>query len=236
MKAIAMLIISKPKSIVIHQPDRSMSCRRGTPNNTTSASAIPGGLFPNVTTTAKNKTTTTSSSQYVARFIRPWRREFIFASEPELVIGWLFAEFGRAFPVRHAVEQSIHKGRLFAAEEDVRDVEIFIDHDLCRHVRARHQFVNSGTKNRAQDRVDALQLPVFGQVLRNGAIDFHLMMRHTAHEIGEELRIRLAGAGFGLAKAMVAELLCHGFRIGARQFHLVDRLHRGQTRRMSLRM
>src|ERR1041385_8264852 len=67
-------------------------------------------------------------------------------SELEFAIGRSFAEFRGAFSMRRAIEQRVDEGRLLVAEEGMRDVDIFVDHHLGRHVGPRHQLEGRGTQ------------------------------------------------------------------------------------------
>ena len=92
--------------------------------------------------------------------------------EFEFVIRRRFAEFRGALAVCDPVEKTIYERRVIALEESMRDIEILVDDDLCRHVPAGNQFIDARAQNRAKDRVNSLQFPAFGETGGNGTIDF----------------------------------------------------------------
>src|SRR5204862_4287679 len=63
------------------------------------------------------------------------------SSEPEFVIRPCFSKFRGTLAARHPIKQRVHEGRLVGTEERVRNVEIFVDHNLRRHILSRDQFV-----------------------------------------------------------------------------------------------
>src|SRR5438874_2019916 len=145
--------------------------------------------------------------------------------EFEFVIRRRFAEFRGALAVCDPVEKTIYERRVIALEESMRDIEILVDDDLCRHVPAGNQFIDARAQNRAKDRVNSLQFPAFGETGGNCAVDFNLMVWNAAHDIGKEFSIRLAGGrSVACFKTMLAEFLGYCLSIASGQLHLVDRL------------
>src|SRR6185437_6200060 len=151
-------------------------------------------------------------------------------SELEFVIRWCFAEFDGAFAPADLVQRGVYERRFVAFEEGMRDVDILVDHHLRGHVAARNELIDRRAQYRAQDGIHPAQLPIRRQALRDGAVDFVLVMRHAAHEIAKEFQIRFAEcAQFIATETMLDEFLDHFLGIEAGQFHLINGLHRRQT-------
>src|SRR5208282_1970364 len=62
----------------------------------------------------------------------------------------LLPELARPQPARQAVEHTVDQPRLLLAEEGMGDVEIFVDDDFRRHVRAVRELEGAATQNGAQ--------------------------------------------------------------------------------------
>src|SRR5271157_1279749 len=72
-----------------------------------------------------------------------------------------------ALLARHAVEHTVHDSGFLAAKEVMRDLDIFVDDRARGHVRPSDDFIHAGTKDGAQNAVNARQAPALGQMRAN---------------------------------------------------------------------
>ena len=90
------------------------------------------------------------------------------------------------------VENAVYDLRLFALEEGMGKIDIFGDHHARRHVLAHQHLVGAGAQDGAQDRIDAVEPPAFGEVTIDERIDAALLAHHAFDDVAEELRLGVA--------------------------------------------
>src|SRR6185312_10318611 len=78
--------------------------------------------------------------------------------------GPLSDEFLRPFLMPELIEDAIDDLGLFVLEEGVGKVDIFGDDHAGRNVLAHQHLVGAGAKDGAQDRIDAVESPAFGEM------------------------------------------------------------------------
>src|ERR1051326_5505104 len=207
-------------------------CTPSTSASTLATSSLPCGS-ESVATSSSNPNApslfASGANSFAISANSPKRRG---GSELELVIGRGFAEFCRALAVREPVQHGIDEAGFIAFEKIARQLDIFVDHDLCRHVAARHQFVTARPQQSPQNGVDPRQRPSRGERARYAAVDFNLMLQHAMHDVGKERLImlnRFAGVGVR-PEAMLNEFVDHFVRRIARHLQLIERLQCRQPR------
>ena len=70
---------------------------------------------------------------------------------------------GRTQLARQPVEHGVDEPRLVPAQERVRQLDILVDHDLDRHLRARRQLEGAGAQAGAQQVAGAGERPALGK-------------------------------------------------------------------------
>src|SRR5579859_416842 len=139
---------------------------------------------------------------------------------------------GESVIARDGIEDAVDEARFRAAEEGLGDLQVLVDRHLARNVLAEAQFEHRAAQDGADGGVEALQPPVGRQALADGGVDLALGRHDAAGEVGEEWlvspRERFA-LEIGI-EAVVAKLPDHRLHAGARGLHLVEGLHRRETR------
>src|SRR5512145_2725313 len=95
-------------------------------------------------------------------------------------------EFLRPFLMPELVEDAVDDFRLLALEEGVGKVDIFGDDDARRNVLAHQHLVSAGAKDGAQDRIDAVEPPAFGEMAVDKRIDAALLAHHALDDVAKE--------------------------------------------------
>ena len=98
---------------------------------------------------------------------------------------------------------------------------------------AHQHLVGAGAQDGAQDRIDAVEPPAFGELLVDQRVDTALLAHHALDEVAEEggLGIAILAAFDLLAEPMRLELGDHIVEVDAGHVHLVERLDGGESRR-----
>src|SRR5579871_6701257 len=115
----------------------------------------------------------------------------------------------------------------------MRDIDIFRHHDAAGDILAMLQLVGTGAQYRAQDGVDPLQRPTFRQRFVDQRVELPLIAHHARHHVAEKRGLcRQVFVAFDLAAQPVAfEFGEDVVDAGARNIHLVKRLHGSEPRR-----
>src|SRR5215213_9616124 len=132
-------------------------------------------------------------------------------------------ELAGAQLTRELVEHRVDHAGFVLVEECVRHVDIFLDDNARRYIRARREFECAGAQHRAQQCLDTLQGPAAGQRLVDHRIELALIVEHTAHHAAEERR--LSGQ---ILRALDLPPDPVALELGQ---DLVERLHGGEPRR-----
>src|SRR5450830_1509240 len=146
------------------------------------------------------------------------------------------AELGRAQCPRQLVEHGIDHAGLVAFDKGGRDVGVFRHHHPRRHVAAIIELVGAGAQRGAQHRFDTLERPAFCQRFVDQRVELALLAHHTGDNVAEERRLGwkiLRSLDFA-AEPVALELGEDLVQAGAREIHLVERLHSGEPRRAAL--
>ena len=72
---------------------------------------------------------------------------------------------------------------------DYQLVDIFVDDHLHRHILALLKLEGGRPQDRAQDAVDARQLPALGEMGCDQRIDVELLVHHAEHQRAEEILV-----------------------------------------------
>src|SRR5262249_44455246 len=91
------------------------------------------------------------------------------------------------------VEHAVDDPGFVAGKEGVRDVDILADDHAGRHVAELHQLKGGGAQDRADDRVDAIEAPAFGELAVDQRIDLALAPHDPLQHPGEVLGIGVTG-------------------------------------------
>src|ERR1700722_4247705 len=144
----------------------------------------------------------------------------------------LLPELARPQPPRQVVEHAVDQSRLLGSEERMGDVEILVDDDLGRHVRAMRQFESAAAQDGAQHGFKPDERPIRRQRGRDRAVELGPVRRRARGDRAEKFLVGFAEilALAALAEAVGEELLDHLARLGLGQCDLVERLHRGKPR------
>src|SRR5690242_7677962 len=134
---------------------------------------------------------------------------------------------------RDLVEDGVHHAGLLTIDKGMGDIDIFGNDHAAGHVLAMFQLVSPCPQHRAQDRIDPLQRPAFRQRVIDDGIQLCLVAHHARHNVAEEgsFRRQVFLALDLVAEPMALELGENVVDAGARDIHLVQRLHGGEPRR-----
>src|SRR5690349_6621103 len=112
------------------------------------------------------------------------------------------------------------------------DIDIFGDDHAAGHVLAMFQLVSPCAQHRAQDRVDPLQRPALRKRIVDHRIQLGLVPHHARHHVAEKgcFRRQIFFAFDLVAEPVTLELGKDVVDAGARDIHLVERLHGGKPR------
>ncbi len=134
--------------------------------------------------------------------------------------------------MRHPVEQPIGHPRLVALEEPMRHIKIFVDDHLGRRAIFHRQLGSSRPHQRAQHRVEAVDLPIGGQHLGDHAVELVLFTHGSAHDGREQPHIDIMHpaileplAALGGTEAEADKFVDHRLSTGRTLLGLEQRLH-----------
>src|SRR5581483_2247289 len=146
------------------------------------------------------------------------------------------AELGRAQTPGQMIKYRIDHAGLVGLDKCCSHVGIFRHNHARRHVAAMRELVGSRPERGAQNRVDALERPAFRQCLVDQRIKPALLAHDTGYHVAKEGRFgRQILCAFDLASDPVAfKLRKNLVKAAACKIHLVEGLHRRQTRRATL--